>query len=61
MRIGKDGITKKFIHQVQEAGYQYHVWTVDDPKDAKRLVDWGAESVTTNVPAVIRDGLAPSR
>lgn len=57
----KDGVTKKFIHQIQDAGYQYHVWTVDDPNDAKRLVDWGAESVTTNVPAVIRDGLAPSQ
>lgn len=57
----KDGITKKFISQVQEAGYRYHVWTVDDPNDAKRLIDWGAESVTTNVPAVIRDRLAPSK
>lgn len=53
----REGITKDFIKRVKEAGFQYHVWTVDNPKEAKKLVDWGAESITTNVPAVIRKSL----
>lgn len=57
----RKGITKDFIKRVKEAGFQYHVWTVDNPNEAKKLADWGAESITTNVPAVIRSSLATAR
>ncbi len=50
-------ITGDYIKTILEAGYEYHVWTVDDPKEAKRFKDWGALSITTNVPGVIRENL----
>lgn len=62
--IGADGfsssnkhITGDYIKTILDAGYEYHVWTVDDPKEAKRFKDWGTMSITTNVPGVIRERL----
>lgn len=63
--IGADGFSSSnkhikgdFIQTILDAGYEYHVWTVDDPKEAQRFKDWGALSITTNVPAVIREHLS---
>lgn len=35
-------------------GSTFRVWTVDDPKDAKYLVELGVTQLTSNVPAVIK-------
>lgn len=48
---GHGNIDQAFIDDIVEEGYKYHVWTVDDPATALRFREWGAESVTTNVPA----------
>jgi len=37
-----------FIRRIHEAGYAFHVWTVDDPKLSKLAFERGAETVTTN-------------
>lgn len=42
---------------VLQAGYEWHVWTVDDPKAALRFIDWGVQSITTNKPGLIRDSV----
>jgi len=47
-------IDTKFIAKVKRAGLQLHVWTVDDPATAKRLVAAGVDSITTNRPAWLR-------
>lgn len=54
---GKDGVTEAIARSVQENGYEFHVWTVDDAADAQRFKAWGAGSITTNLPAKIRAGL----
>ena len=46
-----------YIQTILNAGYEYHVWTVDDPKEAEQFKDWGTLSITTNVPGVIREHL----
>jgi glycerophosphoryl diester phosphodiesterase len=46
-----------FIKRVKSEGYEYHVWTVDDPEDARRLEQWGVDSITTNRPGDIRKAL----
>lgn len=58
--IGADGfsssnkhITGDYIQTILDAGYEYHVWTVDNPKEAERFKNWGALSITTNVPGVM--------
>ena len=66
-RIGADGLDCKaadhidqtFVDRIRAAGYQFHVWTVDDPKVAKRFADLGVDSITTNVPQAIRQQLLP--
>lgn len=52
-----DLVEPSLIKRVQAAGYEYHVWTVDDPAVARTFVERGALSVTTNKPAVIREAL----
>ena len=47
-------ITGDYIKTILDAGFEYHVWTVDDPEEAQRFRDWGTLSITTNVPGVIR-------
>ncbi len=50
-------IEKDFIDAVKNAGYEYHVWTVDDTDIANRFKTWGAGSITTNRPEFIRENL----
>lgn len=52
------GVTEAIVRQVQEAGYEYHVWTVDDLDTARRFRQWGALSITTNMPGYLKAGLA---
>ncbi|TVR74693.1 MAG: glycerophosphodiester phosphodiesterase [Marinilabiliales bacterium] len=61
-RIGADGfsshhglITKEYIEQVLDAGFEYHVWTVNDPERAWELAGYGAMSITTDVPLTVRE------
>ncbi len=49
-----DLIEEAVVRRVMEAGYAYHVWTVDDAAVAKRFIQWGAQSITTNAPGRIR-------
>ncbi len=56
-----DLVERSIVQRVLDEGYEYHVWTVDDPETAKRFVEWGAGSITTNKPGLIRAVLAESR
>jgi glycerophosphoryl diester phosphodiesterase len=62
-RIDADGLSsntdipESLIETVLQQGYQWHVWTVDDPKTASRMKVLGAKSITTNVPKTIRTHL----
>jgi glycerophosphoryl diester phosphodiesterase len=58
---GTDGVSTNhaqlcpnLIRGIQQAGYQHHVWTVDQPQIAEKLWLWGTESITTNRPEKIR-------
>jgi glycerophosphoryl diester phosphodiesterase len=46
-----------YIQEILDQGFEYHVWTVDDPVEAKRFKDWGTLSITTNKPGFIREQL----
>ncbi len=43
-------IDEKFIREVEKAGFEYHVWTVDHVETAREFKQWGARSITTNIP-----------
>jgi len=54
----KNGIVLPVIQRVKKEGFEYHVWTVDDPAVALKFLKWGAQSVTTNKPGMIRRKLS---
>jgi len=45
------------VEKIHSAGLQIHVWTVDDVADAKRLLGWGIDSLTTNRPGWLKTQL----
>lgn len=55
-RIGADGLDlqasepldQAACKKILDAGLELHIWTVDEPEVAKRYIDWGAKSITTN-------------
>jgi len=51
-------IARDTIEKIIAAGYEYHVWTVDDPHIARRFQQWGATSVTSNVPGRLKKALS---
>jgi glycerophosphoryl diester phosphodiesterase len=50
-------LTKTTVGQIKAAGLECHVWTVDDPAKAKKLVEAGVDSITTNRPKWLREQL----
>ena len=49
------GVTKEFVDAVKAAGQKLYVWTVDDPDEAKRLIELGVTGITTNRPEWLRE------
>ena len=47
-------IPEPFIEAIEKQGYEWHVWTVDDLKTAKRMKALGAKSITSNAPGCIK-------
>lgn len=46
--------SRERIGRWRRRGYRVAVWTVDDPVEASRLVEWGANGIITNRPALMR-------
>ncbi|MCP4710666.1 MAG: glycerophosphodiester phosphodiesterase [Planctomycetes bacterium] len=51
------GVNTEFMNAVKAAGQKLYVWTVDDPKQAKHLIDLGVSGITTNRPEWLRNQL----
>lgn len=49
------GVTKEFVDAVKAVGRKLYVWTVDDPQQAKRLIELGVSGITTNRPEWLRE------
>jgi glycerophosphoryl diester phosphodiesterase len=50
-------IDKTFVKQVNDAGLKVVVWTVNDPKIARRLIEAGVDGITTDRPGWMREQL----
>jgi glycerophosphoryl diester phosphodiesterase len=50
-------IDADYAKAVKDAGLALHVWTVDDPAEAKRLAAAGVDGITTNRPGFLRQEL----
>ncbi|MEO2015059.1 MAG: glycerophosphodiester phosphodiesterase family protein, partial [Fuerstiella sp.] len=50
-------IDQAFVNSVGSAGFEFHVWTVNDVTSARQFADFGAISITTDRPAFIRNAI----
>lgn len=41
-------VTPSFIRAMHDAGVEVHVWTVNEPADMARLLDWGVDGLVTD-------------
>ena len=57
IRYRSDAITAEYIAAVKNAGFEFHVWTIDEPEVAKEAFERGAQTVTTNRAKYILDSL----
>lgn len=46
-------ITRGFIQAAHAHAIQLHVWTVNEIKDMKRLMDWGVDGLITDYPDIL--------
>jgi glycerophosphoryl diester phosphodiesterase len=51
------GVTEELVRAAKAAGQKLYVWTVDDPAEARRLVQLGVDGITTNRPDWLRGQL----
>lgn len=41
-------LTQEWVERYHSAGLKINCWTVDDPADAHRLIEWGVDYITSN-------------
>ena len=63
-KLGADGVDIQFdpalhdaafVKTVKDAGFSFHVWTIDSLEVAKKAFSFGADTLTTNCAKKIRD------
>jgi len=42
-------LTPELLQKFHDAGMEVNCWTVDEPADAERLVEWGVDFITSNI------------
>lgn len=50
-------VDSRFVAQARDANLETYVWTVDDAREAQRLIDAGVSGIATNRPAWLREAL----
>jgi glycerophosphoryl diester phosphodiesterase len=50
-----------FVREAHDAGLRVGTWTVDDPTEVRRYLDWGVDAVASNDPAMAVGVLAAGR
>jgi glycerophosphoryl diester phosphodiesterase len=52
--------TRRFLDKCHALGLLVHYWTIDDPREARRLLELGADGVMTNDPRVVAPAVVAS-
>jgi len=51
----QDFLDREWIGRVRQAGLEFHVWTVDDVREAKKFIKYGVDSITTNCAYILQE------
>lgn len=51
-------LTREYINTVKTAGFEFHVWTIDEKEKASRFIELGVDSITSNKAACLQQELA---
>jgi glycerophosphoryl diester phosphodiesterase len=54
---GRALVDERFMAAAHARGLQVHVWTVDDPAEARVMLDLGVDGIMTDRPAMLREVL----
>ena len=41
-------ISPRTVRRLKAAGVEVHVWTINEPADMRRLLDWGVDALVTD-------------
>ena len=58
VQANRDLVDAEFVKRLRERRLEFHVWTVNDPADARYFQSLGVDSITTDRPAFLRRELA---
>ena len=59
--VNLSAVDKTFIHEVQEKGFQIHLYSINDELDMKKAIDFKANGAFTNTPNLAIDLLNQSK
>ena len=54
-------VSTRFIRQAHARNLPVHVWTVDDPGDMRRLINWGVDAIQSDRPDLLASVLTEIR
>ena len=56
-QANKEVLKQSFIERLRQNQFSFHCWTINDIETARHFTDLGVDSITTDFPKRIRDGL----
>jgi glycerophosphoryl diester phosphodiesterase len=54
VQANREIVTAEFVQQLRDEKLEFHIWTVNDPADARHFQQMGVDSITTDRPAWLR-------
>lgn len=57
VQANRDVVDAAFVKRLRDRKLEFHVWTVNNPDDAKHFRQLGVDSITTDRPRFLRDAL----
>lgn len=54
---GRRVLTPRLVRQAHRRNIPVHVWTVDDPDDMRRLLEWGVDAIQSDRPDLLSEVL----
>lgn len=58
---GQEVVTRRLVEAAHEMGLRVDVWTIDEPREMRRLLDLGADVIMTNRPGDLAEVLRNRR